>query len=292
MKPRVHCLIAFTALLSAPEVLRADSAIHPTNSYAWAGNAGWVNFRADGINGVVIGEYVCSGYAYAGNFGWIHFGDGAPANGINYQNNSASDFGVNHDGVGNLSGYAYGANIGWVNFGWASTNDANRPRFDLATGQFSGFAYSANVGWLNLGSGYLVTNSVRTTDADGDGIADEWEMQHFGNLTTTTPSSDADGDGSSDLQEYLAATDPLNLASSFRVQSQAFTASLTQATIQFSTNATRRYRIMISPDLLMWSDSELGEFAPDSGLSTTRVITFPSGPQKFFRVIASKPLQP
>ena len=47
--------------------------------------------------------------------GWIHLGDGTPANGIRYQNNSASDYGVNHDGLGNLSGLAYGANIGWIN---------------------------------------------------------------------------------------------------------------------------------------------------------------------------------
>jgi hypothetical protein len=30
------------------------------------------------------------------------------ANGIRYQNNSATDFGVNHDGLGNLRGYTDG----------------------------------------------------------------------------------------------------------------------------------------------------------------------------------------
>ena len=289
MKTTVLCLIPLAALSCAQAVSRADSTIHPTNSYAWAGNAGWVNLRGNGTNGVVIGEYVCSGYAYAANFGWIHLGDGTPSNGINYQNNSTSDFGVNHDGQGNLSGYAYGANIGWINVGWAAPNDSNRPRVDLATGQFSGFAYCANVGWLNLGSGYLVTNSIRTTDSNGNGIADEWEIQHFGHLTTGT--SDTDGDGASDLQDYLGGTDPLNPASFFRIENQTFTASLTQATIQFSSNPTRRYQILISSDLVAWSDSGLGEFSPDSGLSTTRVITFPSSPKRFFRVVASKPLQ-
>ena len=36
-------------------------------------------------------------------------GSGAPANGIQYQNNSAGDFGVNRDGLGNLRGHAWGA---------------------------------------------------------------------------------------------------------------------------------------------------------------------------------------
>ena len=76
--------------------------------------AGWT-CRGDTNNGAVIGEYVCSGYIYSANVGWINLGSGSPANGIRYQNNSAADFGVNQDGLGNLSGYAYGANIGWIN---------------------------------------------------------------------------------------------------------------------------------------------------------------------------------
>src|SRR6266704_1396218 len=87
--------------------------INSANHYAGGANLGWTDWRADTANGAVIGEYVCSGYIYAANVGWIHLGSGAPANGIRYQNNSPSDYGVNHDGLGNLSGYAYGANIGW-----------------------------------------------------------------------------------------------------------------------------------------------------------------------------------
>jgi hypothetical protein len=56
--------------------------------------------RGDGANGAVIGEYVCFGYLYAANVGWLGFGGGAPANGIRYQNNSGTDYGVNHDGQG------------------------------------------------------------------------------------------------------------------------------------------------------------------------------------------------
>src|SRR6266702_4816696 len=85
----------------------AATTINDVNSYVCGANLGWMDWRANTANGAVIGEYVCSGYIYAANVGWIHLGSGAPANGIRYQNNSPSDYGVNHDGLGNLRGCAY-----------------------------------------------------------------------------------------------------------------------------------------------------------------------------------------
>ncbi len=47
------------------------------------------------------------------------------------------------------------------------------------------------------------------SDDDRDGIADEWEMELFGDLTTADVSSDYDGDGLTDLAEFLGQTDPV-----------------------------------------------------------------------------------
>jgi len=47
-----------------------------------------------------------------------------------------------------------------------------------------------------------------SVDADGDGIADNWEMTQFSNLTTATATSDYDGDGSSDKDEFLYDSNP------------------------------------------------------------------------------------
>ena len=53
-------------------------------------------------------------------------------------------------------------------------------------------------------------------DMDGDGLADAWEQQYFG-TTAVLPDDDADGDGVSNLQEFLAGTNPTNSASAFRL---------------------------------------------------------------------------
>lgn len=45
-------------------------------------------------------------------------------------------------------------------------------------------------------------------DIDNDGLIDEWEQQHFGNLTSQNGDGDADGDGVNNRTEMLAGTDP------------------------------------------------------------------------------------
>lgn len=46
-------------------------------------------------------------------------------------------------------------------------------------------------------------------DLDGNGLADAWERQYFGQ-TGVDPSADADGDGRSNLEEFRAGTNPMD----------------------------------------------------------------------------------
>ncbi len=151
-KSNTLAAIALCALtLCAAPSSRGGTTIDAVNRYAWGANIGWIDWN-QGDYGAVIGQSVCSGFIYSANVGWINLGNGRPANGSSYGNNSGTDFGVNVDSSGNLSGLAWGANIGWINF-VASGN----PAVDLITGKFSGYAWGANVGWINLNSGYGVT---------------------------------------------------------------------------------------------------------------------------------------
>jgi hypothetical protein len=285
-----RCLRALPAAgllfaLTAP--VTAGTTIDPSAKYAWAANT---------AHGVVAGESFFSGHAWAANTGWIHFGDGSPANGHTYANNSAGDYGVNHDGTGNLSGYAYSANTGWINFGWTLPTDPARPRFNLMTGVFSGYAWSANTGWINLGTGLLATDSIHHPDTDGDGIADAWEMLHFGTLNTANADTDADGDGVSDADEYAADTGPADAASYLRIVSHSFSSVPPLATLGFSpTSPARLYRIEYSNDLGgpdPWTLGPLGTFEPDAGSLTIRGTLYPGNPRKFFRVVVVLPLSP
>jgi len=287
-------------LLNVAGMATAGTTINSTNHFAYGANIGWMDWRGDVTNGAVIGEFVCLGYIYAANVGWIHLGSGNPANGIRYQNNSASDYGVNHDGLGNLSGYAYGANIGWITF---TNRDATGaafagPKFDLRTGRFSGFVWSANCGWISLSNAVALvqTDSIQpAADSDGDGLPDAWERLNFGNLTTANGSSDYDGDGFSDAQEYLAGTNPRDASSFLAITSYSANPGGSPATISWTSQPTRFYRILQRFDLnagSVWGDLGFGLISPDPGATTTRAFTAGASPQRFFQIEAVRPLSP
>ena len=269
----------------------ASSTISATDRFAHAANAGWIDFRPDGTHGVRVDESFLSGYAYAANFGWIHFGDGSPENGHAYTNTSSTDYGVNLAPDGSLSGLAYSANIGWITF----EQHWGQPRLDYSTGRFSGHAHAANAGWIALDTPFsdLVTSSIAApADADGDGISDAWEMEHFEKLTLSSVSTDADGDGVSDHREYLAGTDPLDAASHLRIVSHSHDKDNTRTSLEFTTAPNRLYAIQQGDLKDNWIDAGFGLVTPESGTATTtRTFFHPAASKLFFRVQAWKPLQ-
>ena len=287
MKAKLFVAIG-TFLICLRSVLAATT-IDATNLYSYGANIGWMIWRGDTGNGAVIGEYVCSNYIYSANIGWINLGNGSPANGIQYQNNSASDFGVNMDGFGNLRGYAWGANIGWINF---ETNGA--PKVDLYTGKLSGYAWSANCGWISLSNAvaYVQTDTIQPgADSDNDGIADAWELLHFGNLTTANGLSDFDGDGVSDVGEYLAGTDPNNAGDYLHITSLTHGVSTpTYTTLLWTAVPTRYYVVQEKSSLSAgtWTDYINLPFA---GWSNVGFDDY-NPTNEFFRVKAYRPLTP
>ena len=287
----IPLLVSSFCILHSSFPARAATTIDPANKYAYGANIGWMDWRGDVANGVVIGEYVCSGYIYAANVGWISLGSGTPINGIYYQNLSADDFGVNQDGLGNLRGLAYGANIGWINF-----ENTGAPKVDLKSGRMTGFVYSANCGWISLSNAlaFVQTDTIAPgADSDGNGLPDAWERLHFGHIGVD-PNADPDGDGMSNLQEYLAGTDPNDPNSRLVITAFSTTPGGTSANVTWQSVLTRCYYLQKRLDLNpgnTWFDSGLGLIAPD-GATTSRTTADTNAPARFYRVQAVRPLAP
>jgi len=287
--------LSIGALFVSIVVACADTTISPSHPYAHSPNAGWLNARGDASQGAVLGEYICSGYIWGANVGWINLGTGAPVNGVHYQNDSVSDFGVNHDGLGNLRGYAYGANIGWINF-----ENRGHPQIDLKTGRLNGHAWSANCGWISLSNAlaHVQTDTLRPgADSDGDGITDAWELSYTNSLVALTASSDTDDDGVSDRDEHGADTNPLDPNDLLRITDYnvVFPGGSDTDSLTWSSKATRCYVVKSATGLEAipgWTDAT-SLIWPDPGLETTRLVPFavPSL-KRFFQVQALKPLAP
>ena len=52
-------------------------------------------------------------------------------------------------------------------------------------------------------------------DADGDGLADNWELTYFGSITNQNSAMDRDNDGVANLAEFREGSNPTNLTSYF-----------------------------------------------------------------------------
>jgi hypothetical protein len=293
MKTKFLITIAVSSffILHSSVPARAAATIDPVNRYAYGANIGWMDWVADTNNGAVMGEYTCSGYIYSGNLGWINLGSGSPADGIYYQNLAANDFGVNNDGLGNLSGYAWGANIGWITF----EQTYGRPKVNLLTGQLTGYVWSANCGWISLSSAvaYVQTDTLYPGPLAPDGLPIPWLLSNFG-TTNIAANADPTGKGMTIGQDYLAGTDPNNVNSLLRITAESFTGGGTGASLTWNSEPTRLYYIQKNPDLTTttWTDSGLGLILPSGGVSTTSSFTDMNLPARFYRVQAVLPLSP
>lgn len=281
----------------------AQTTVSPTDRYLHGANIGWIDARPSQAAGARVMENICAGYLYSANVGWIHLGNGAPPSGEQYGQTGPGDYGVNVHvagiyapiaGLGRLSGYAYGANIGWIHF--APQGD---PQINLVTGKLSGHAWGANVGWISLGE---FTLSVATmiapgTDTDGDGMANFWETNFFGDQDVAGPATDYDGDGTSDLAEHQADTDPTNPEDRLRLVSFTIHRAPPRPNlveVRLTTKPTRFYRLEYTTNPAQpapWTDSGLGAFPADDE-TTDRSFTTPAGPRVFFRAVTVRPLAP
>jgi hypothetical protein len=224
---RYRLLIGTLLLTSLASATLAQSNVDPGASFAWAENIGWCNFFADGTNGVAMTADLLHGYVWSENEGWIHLGDGTPEEGSHYSNESATDYGVNHDGAGGLYGCAWGENIGWIDFDTSGSGGSQATV--TPAGTLSGYAWAENEGWINMGTAEHSKASarlrrtaprrakqvfgVKLLDTDGDELADAFETNTGVYVSAYDAGSDpndpdSDDDGMRDGWEALYGVDP------------------------------------------------------------------------------------
>jgi len=177
--------------------------IDPRNDdsqYAYAENAGWLNFEPNTGNGIQVASDKLTGFVWAQNVGWIS---------LSCENTSSCGtvpFGVTNDGSGILSGYAWAENVGWISFSCDNTSSCSAVDYSVtinADGNFDGWAWGENIGWIHLQSAspvaYKVCACVVTFDdlanfaalwlqagpgpADLDGGADDVDFEDYGILS-------------------------------------------------------------------------------------------------------------
>jgi hypothetical protein len=148
-----------------------------------------------------------------------------------------------------------------------------------------------------VASSQPATLTVAGVDSDGDGIPDSWMMQHFGHSAGlasdhSRAQDDADGDGMSNLQEYLAGTDPLDPQSSLKLYVQGVEPGTGRPKLSFTAVAAIDYALQYSDNLGSGIWHKLNDVPADP---TTRILMLndpgaTSAPTRFYRVVT--PVQP
>ncbi len=118
-------------------------------------------------------------------------------------------------------------------------------------------------------------------DSDNDGMDDDWEVAHFGNLNRDG-AGDEDDDGQTDLQEFLAGTDPANSASILRVLTITPMGG-GSTTLVWSAVVGRNYVVQYKDSLdASWTNASGVIEANSVSMSFTHNS---SSPQRFYRVV-------
>ena len=128
---------------------------------------------------------------------------------------------------------------------------------------------------------------LKMVDTDSDGLPDWWENETLANLAQSA-AADGDGDGFTNLDEFLAGTDPTNPASHLAFSSLA-TASDGEGNhfvLSFPSVEDRSYRIQWSETLEAGSWTDLGAPVPGTGeiLQVRDPNAVDNAAQRFYRM--------
>ncbi len=164
----------------------------------------------------------------------------------------------------------------FVNGVWQGNLAVHQPATNLFLGADDGNGHNALSGLFSV---------LVNPDTNGNGLPDEWEIRYFGSLNAPNggPNDDPDGDGATNLQEYLAGTNPLDPADVFKITSVRILGA--DVSISFTTVAAHHYRVERTADLAggVWA-AVADNLAGTGGILQVSDVNGTSQPQRFYRV--------
>lgn len=122
-----------------------------------------------------------------------------------------------------------------------------------------------------------------TSDDDGDGLPDEWELTAGTDWKSADATGDLDQDGLSNQEEFWAGTNPLDAASALRLQIRTDATNGLQ--LELEAMAGHTYSIMFShaSELTEWT--KLLDIPADTTNRMVQIpIAEPAAPARFFKV--------
>lgn len=148
----------------------------------------------------------------------------------------------------------------------------------------------AVAGQLTLYDRRGVSNPPVPSDANGNGLPDNWEETWFGGWTNGIAEADTDSDGFSNRQEYLADTNPTNAVSHIRLAN--FTLVNGQQVLVHNSSANRVYKLFsrdgFQAGIGPWK-AITGYVAGNDGDLLMTDTNAPAGSARFYKVEVDLP---